>query len=101
MLCQVFGNIIQAVIAALAVRSFACAPPRFDSLRSLTAFILFAAIAAPCVVVAWVAYLFLLTGWVSNFWIAWRLRFLANVFATLTITPRLIVLTVTSGMIFL
>jgi PAS domain S-box-containing protein len=97
MLCQVFGNIILAVIAALAVRRFAGAPPRFESLRSLTAFILLAAIAAPCVVAALVAYLFLLTGWVSNFWIAWRLRFLANVFATLTITP-LIVLTVTSGM---
>jgi signal transduction histidine kinase len=97
MLCQVFGNIIQAVIAAVAVHRFAGAPPRFDSLRSLTAFILLAAIAAPCVVAALVAYLFLLTGWVSNFWLAWRLRFLANVFATLTITP-LIVLTVTSGM---
>ena len=96
MLSQVFGNIIQAVIAAVAVRRFAGAPPRFDNLRSMVAFILFAAIAAPCVVSALVAYLFLLTGWVSNFWIAWRLRFLANVFATLTVTP-LIVLTVTSG----
>ena len=96
MLCQVFGNIIQAVIAALAVRRFAGAPPRFDNLQSMIAFILLAAIAAPCVVAALIAYLFLITGWVADFWMAWRLRFLANVFATLTITP-LIVVTVTSG----
>ena len=62
----------------------------------MIAFILLAAIAAPCVVAALIAYLFLITGWVADFWMAWRLRFLANVFATLTITP-LIVVTVTSG----
>jgi signal transduction histidine kinase len=95
-LWQAFGNIIQAVIAAAAVRRFAGAPPRFDNLQSLTAFILLAAIAAPCVVSALHASLFVLTGWASDFWIPWRLRFLAFVFPTLTITP-LIVLTVTSG----
>ena len=63
----------------------------------MTAFILLAAITAPCVIAALVAYVFLLTDWVSNFWLAWRLRFLANAFATITITP-LIVLTVTRGM---
>ena len=97
MLGQIVGNISQAGIAAVAVRRFVGAPPRFDTLRSLIAFILLAAVAVPCVVAALVAYHFLLTGWVSDFWIAWRLRFLANVFATLTVTP-LIVLTVTSGM---
>ena len=96
MLAQIFGNVLQAVIAALAVRRFVGAPPRFDTLRSVTAFILLAAIAVPCVIAALVAYVFLLTGWVSNFWVAWRLRFLANAFATLTVTP-LIVLTI-SGM---
>ena len=97
MLGQIAGNILQAGLAALAVRRFVGAPPRFDTLRSLTAFILLAAVAAPCVTAALVAYHFFLTGWVSDFWTAWRLRFLANVFATLTVTP-LIVLTFTHGM---
>ena len=97
MLGQIVGNVSQASISALAVRRFVGAPHRFDTLASLTTFILLAAIAVPCVAAALVAYVFLLTGWVSDFWIAWRLRFLANVFATLTITP-LIVLTITGGM---
>ena len=97
MLGQIVGNVSQASISALAVHRFVGAPHRFDTLASLTTFILLAAIAVPCVAAALVAYVFLLTGWVSDFWIAWRLRFLANVFATLTITP-LIVLTITGGM---
>lgn len=98
MFCQVFSNIVQAVFAALAVRHFSGAPPRLDNLRSMTAFILLAAIAAPCAVAALAAYLFVLTGWTADYWTTWRLRFLANVFAILTITP-LILLTVHGGMV--
>ncbi len=96
MLCQVFGNIVQAVLAALAVRRFSGAPPRLDTLRSMTAFLLLAALAAPCAVAALVAYLFVLTGWTTDFLTTWRLRFLANVFAIFTLTP-LILLTVHDG----
>jgi two-component system sensor histidine kinase UhpB len=79
------------------VRHFADTPPRFVDLQNLSAFILFAAIAAPCIVAALLGYYFFISGGVADFWMAWRLRFLANVFATLAITP-LIVLTVADGM---
>jgi len=94
MFCQFAGNAGQAVLGALAVRPFLGVPPRLDTLRRMTWFILLAAIAAPALASALAASLFTLTGWVENPWIAWRMRFLTNVFATLTITP-LILLTVT------
>ncbi len=97
MLCQLFGNEGQAVIAALAVRRVVGSPLRFDSLRSIGAFILLAAIAAPAIASAVVAYLFVVTGWAADFELTWRRRFLTNVIPTLTIVP-LIVLTVQNGL---
>jgi integral membrane sensor domain MASE1 len=44
MFCQVLVNIFQAVIASVALRRFAGAPPRFDNLRSMTAFIFLGAV---------------------------------------------------------
>jgi signal transduction histidine kinase len=92
MLIQVGANAVHAVLAALAVRGAAEAPPRFDSLRSMTRYILHAAIIATAVACALAAFLFVLTGWASEFWLAFRQRVLANVFAISTIPP-LIVLT--------
>ncbi len=97
MLGQVFGSAVQVVIAAFAVRRVAGGPPAFDSLRSLITFVLLAVIAVPSVIATLVASLFLLTGWVSNFWIAWRLWFLSDALPTLTVTP-LVLLVVTRGM---
>jgi PAS domain S-box-containing protein len=94
MFCQVLANIVQVVIAAVALRRFAGAPPRFDNLRSMTAFIFIGAIVAPGVAAALASYLFVLSGWVTDFWTTWQLRSLSNVFATITITP-LILQTVT------
>jgi integral membrane sensor domain MASE1 len=87
MLCQVGSNILHALIAALALRFVIGTPPRLDSLRNMAAFILLAGVAATaaaCVVAVW---LFLLTGWAADFWLAWRQRVLANVFAVITIPP--------------
>jgi signal transduction histidine kinase len=92
MLSQVGANALHAVLAALAVRGAAEAPPRFDSLRSMAVYILHAAIAATAVACALAAFLFVLTGRASDFWLAFRQRVLANVFAISTIPP-LIVLT--------
>jgi two-component system, LuxR family, sensor kinase FixL len=97
-LCQLLGNEGQAVLAALAMRRVVGSPLRFDSLRSVGAFILLAAIAAPAIASAVVACLFVLTGWVADFELTWRRRFLTNVIPTLTIVP-LIVLTVQNGLI--
>jgi signal transduction histidine kinase len=96
MVGQVAGNCGQAVLAALAVRHFAGVQPRFDTLRSVTAFILFAAVVIPCLVSALVVEYFVLIGWVDGFWGPWRTRFFGNVFATLTVTP-LLVLTIAGG----
>ena len=87
MLCQVASNAIHAVLGALAVRFVVGAPPRFDSLRNMAAFILLAAIGATAVACALAVSLFLLTGWATDFWLAWRQRVLANVFAIITIPP--------------
>ena len=87
MLCQVGSNILHALIAALALQFVIGTPPRLDSLRNMAAFILLAGVAATaaaCVVAVW---LFLLTGWAADFWLAWRQRVLANVFAVITIPP--------------
>ena len=54
------------------------------------AFILLAGVVATavaCVVAVW---LFLLTGWASDFWLVWRQRTLANVFAMVTIPPVIV-----------
>jgi PAS domain S-box-containing protein len=88
--CHFAGNVLQSLLAALAVRRFIGAPPRFDTLRSQTTFILIAAIAAPAVAATVVASLFRLTGWSTDFWHTWRFRFLANVFPILTLTPLIV-----------
>ena len=91
MLSQFAGNALQAVIAALAVIRFVGPAPRLDTLPSMAAFILLAGFAAPAVASVLPAYLFVLTGWADDFWPAWRSRVLSNVFATLTITPLILV----------
>jgi two-component system, LuxR family, sensor kinase FixL len=90
MLCQVASNAVHAVLAALAVRFVIGAPPRFDSLRNMAAFILLAGIMATAVACVLAVSLFLLTGWATDFWLAWRQRVLANVFAMITIPPVIV-----------
>jgi PAS domain S-box-containing protein len=90
--CQVASNGVDVVLAALAVRLVIGAPPRFDSLRNMAAFILLAGIATTALACALAVSLFLLTGWATDFWLAWRQRVLADGIAIITITP-LIVLT--------
>jgi two-component system, LuxR family, sensor kinase FixL len=96
MLGQFAGNAAQAVVAAAAVRRLVGAPPRLDSLREMALFVLLAGIAAPAVASALAVSFFLLTGWATEFWTTWRLRFLTNVFPSLTIPP-LILAAVTGG----
>ena len=90
MLCQVGSNVLHVVLAALALRFVIGAPPQLASLRNMGAFILLAGVVATavaCVVAVW---LFLLTGWASDFWLVWRQRTLANVFAIVTIPPVIV-----------
>jgi signal transduction histidine kinase len=90
MFSQFAGNAVHILVAAAAVRVAASAPPRFDSLRGMASFILFAAIGATAVAAVVAVGLFVLIGWVTDFWLAWRQRFFSNGFAVLTITPPIV-----------
>jgi two-component system, LuxR family, sensor kinase FixL len=90
---QVTTNFGLAVFAALAVRSVIGAPPRFDSLRNMAAFIFLAGIATTVIVCALAVWLFWLTGWATDFWLAFRQRVAGHVFPMITIPP-VILLTV-------
>lgn len=96
MLTQFAGNALQAVVGAVVLRRYVAARPRFDSLRMVTLFIVVAGVVIPAAVSALTVYLFSLAGWVTDYWLAWRRRFLTNVVPSITITP-LIVLTVAGG----
>ena len=89
-LCQVGSNILHAVLAAFALRSVIGAPPRLGSLRNMGAFILLAGVVATAVACLVAVWLFLLTGWATDFWLVWRQRVLANVFAIVTIPPVIV-----------
>jgi PAS domain S-box-containing protein len=89
-LCQVGSNVIDVVLAALAVRLVIGTPPRIDSLRNMALFILLAGITATAFACAVAVSLFLLTGWTTDFWLAWRQRVLSDGLATITITPLIL-----------
>ena len=90
MLCQFTGNAVHILVAAAGVRALAGTPPRFDSLRGMAAFISIAAIAATAIACTVATTLFLVLGWVTDGWLAWRQRFFSNGFAVLTITPLIV-----------
>jgi two-component system sensor histidine kinase UhpB len=87
MLCQFGGNVAHAVLAAVLVRWVVGVPVRFDDLRSMAAFIVLVGIAVPWVVSAVVVYLFELTDWVEDYWLALWGRALSNGVGALTVTP--------------
>jgi signal transduction histidine kinase len=89
-LCQFAGNAVHIVVGAAAVRFAVGAPPRFDSLRGMAAFVLLAGIAATAIACTVSVTLFRLTGWATEFWVPWRQRFFSNGFAVLTITPPIL-----------
>ena len=90
-LAQFAGNVVHVLVGAAAVRAVAGAPPRFDSLRGMAAFVGFAAIAATAIAGVVAIGLFLLLGWVTDASLALRQRFFSNGFAVLTITPLILV----------
>jgi PAS domain S-box-containing protein len=89
---QYLANAAQALLAAFFLKQTSQVPPRFNDLRSTSLFILLAAVLAPALASALSAYLHTLTGWVTDYWLAWRQRLLNNVVATLTFTPLIVLL---------
>jgi len=90
MICQYTGNVVQAVVAGLAVRRFIGRPPPLDRLGSMASYIGLAALFAPALASALVAWLFVLTGWTDDYWFTLRQRFLGNVVPSLTIPPLIL-----------
>jgi PAS domain S-box-containing protein len=86
------SNVAQAAFAAFCIRWFVKDRLRFDRVRDLTVFILLGAFLAPFLSSFLDAALVKLNGWgSSSYWDVWRVRFLSNVLATLTVVPVVMV----------
>jgi PAS domain S-box-containing protein len=86
---QFAGNVLQALLAALALRRLNDPPWRVDTLRSMLAMLAVAGVAAPVLVSALVIYIYVWVGWMADFATAWNVRFLANAVSTITLAPLL------------
>ena len=84
MVVQFAGNLLQAVLAALALRRLSDTPWRVDTLRSMIALIAVAGVAAPALVSALVIYFYVWAGWMRDYASARSVRFLANAVSTIT-----------------
>jgi integral membrane sensor domain MASE1 len=84
------GNFSQALLSATTVLYFNGGPLRFDIFRSIVVFTLCAVFLAPIVVSSLAAYLYVLSGWESDYWYVWRARILSNALSTLAIVPTII-----------
>jgi PAS domain S-box-containing protein len=82
------SNSLQAFIAAFCITYFVKDQVRFDRLRDLSAFLVFGAFLAPFASSFLDSALVKLNGWgTSTYWDLWRIRFLSNVLASLTVIP--------------
>lgn len=92
------SNSVQALIGAVSIRALVKAPLRFDSFRHLTIFLILGAFLAPFLASFLDIALLELNGLEhGSYWESWRIRFLSNVLATLTLVP-VIVTWATSGL---
>lgn len=86
------SNVAQALLGAFAICWFVRDRLRFDRFHDLTIFILCGAFLAPFLSSFLDAALVELNGWGnSSYWNVWRVRFLSNVLATLTVVPVVMV----------
>ena len=90
-LCWFVSNTSEALIGAITVRHFAGEPLRFDSLRNYVIFLAGAALLAPFVSSFIDAAFVEFNNWgAGSYWQNWRMRFVSNVTATLTITVAIV-----------
>ena len=82
------SNSTQAVIGAVAINFLVKGPLRFDRLTDVAIFIIFGASLAPLLASFLDVALIELNGWGhGSYWEIWRVRFLSNSLATLTLVP--------------
>ena len=85
--CPFIANVAQAALAAVSLRLLTDVPHRLESLRNMGIFILVAVIAVPAVVSFTAAWLFVLAGWETDYWLVGQARLLNNVVTGLTVAP--------------
>jgi PAS domain S-box-containing protein len=84
------GNVSQPLIAASVLLRLGHREDMLDSLKGATAFVVVAALGAPAVASLLSAATLSATGWVSDIWLYWRMRFVTNVLSTLVLVPPLL-----------
>jgi PAS domain S-box-containing protein len=87
LICPFLANVAQAVLAAIGLRRLMDVPYRLESLREMTIFILVAVLAAPALVSFTAAWLFVVAGWESDYWLVAEARLLNNITTGLTVAP--------------
>src|SRR6266550_7060562 len=90
-LCWFISNSCEALIGAGCIRYFIDRPVRFDRLRNVGLFCLFAAFLAPFLSSFLDAAFVAANHWgQDNYWQVWRIRFTSNVLAALTLAPLIV-----------
>ena len=84
------GNLSQPIIAAAFLRRLGQGERTLETLRGATAFILVAALGAPAIASAVSAATLSATGWITDPWLHWRMRFVTNVLSTIVLAPPLL-----------
>jgi PAS domain S-box-containing protein len=84
------GNLSQPIIAAAILRRLGQGERMLETLRGATAFILVAALGAPAIASAISAATLSATGWITDPWLHWRMRFVTNVLSTIVLAPPLL-----------
>jgi integral membrane sensor domain MASE1 len=80
------AGIMEILIAAVGVRRFADGLRAFESLRSLVAYIVIAAVVAPLLS----AFVGAFAGGTENYWFYWRVWFLSEALAYLMLAPAIL-----------
>jgi two-component system sensor kinase FixL len=90
-LCWFISNSCEALIGAGCVRYLIDHPVRFDRLRNVGIFCFFAALVGPFFSSFLDAAFVALNQWGhDSYWQVWRIRFISNVLATLTLVPFIV-----------
>ena len=84
------GNLSQPIIAAAILRRLGQGERMLETLRGASAFILVAALCAPAIASAVSAATLGATGWITDPWLHWRMRFVTNVLSTIVLAPPLL-----------
>ena len=79
------GNTVEVLISALGLRLCFDGVPRLNSVKALAKYSLFAVVLAPCAGAFFSAH-----GIARDYWMGWKIVFLSEVLAFLTLTPALL-----------